>query len=773
VVAEDASSRAYPLSVEFIRGLPECQGVTAVVIRLHDDLGDIGDVLLSLTFRGLRSNRARVGIGHTGGGPPDDPPPTPSIVANPSSVNWVIHQGQMPPATNITVTTSNGSNWSTNDTSNFYSASVACYGPGGGVCVTGALTTLSSPTEVAGFAPGTYSAPLTIMAAGLPNRTVQVTLTVTAVTGTPTPTPTPTPAPTPSPTPTPTPTPAPTPTGPAFYVAPNGSASGNGSINNPWDLQTALNQPSGVQPGATIYLRGGTYNGKFTSALAGTVSSPIVVRAYPGEWAKIEGYVTTTLSGNISASATTVTLSNASRFNVGQVITFHDQPSESAEEQVHIYGKTGNTLNVVRGWNGTTPRSHNTGALCVLGGSQLTLNGTDTIYQDFEVTNSDPVRIWDVINTQNAPHLRGACVFLIGARNKLVNLAIHDCENGVFTSSQASNTEIYGTLVYNNGYEHPGRTAGHGLYVQSNSPTFRIEDDIVFNNFLFGIQAVSQTGNSIGFHFEDNAAFNNGAVPYDTDVRNPGILVGANNGYADQITLINNYLYQPSGTGGGSLRLGYTANNGTINISNNYIMGNSVPVMLSNWQSLTGSGNKVFIGSSIPSWSNKTLVEDHPLAGRSISWNNNSYYNMSGSSTPFTFNLTAYSFAGWKQATGTDASSTYSTSLPPSLVIVRPNQYQPGRGNIIVYNWPRFSSVTVNLSTIGLINGQSYSIINAQNFHNGLAAPLFNGVYSPATPSITLNLLSGAALATATPVGYSFNPLSTSPEFAVFVVIPQ
>ncbi|MEK7061424.1 MAG: hypothetical protein AAB954_02070, partial [Patescibacteria group bacterium] len=44
-----------------------------------------------------------------------------------------------------------------------------------------------------------------------------------------------------------------------YYVSPTGSASGNGSLENPWDLQTALNHPAVVHPGDTIWLRGGTY----------------------------------------------------------------------------------------------------------------------------------------------------------------------------------------------------------------------------------------------------------------------------------------------------------------------------------------------------------------------------------------------------------------------------------------------------------------------------------------------------------------------------------
>ena len=79
-----------------------------------------------------------------------------------------------------------------------------------------------------------------------------------------------------------------------FYVAPNGSASGSGSVSSPWNLQTALNQPSAVHAGDTIWLRGGTYTGHFTSNLNGSSSSPIVVRQYAGERATIDGYDGTT-----------------------------------------------------------------------------------------------------------------------------------------------------------------------------------------------------------------------------------------------------------------------------------------------------------------------------------------------------------------------------------------------------------------------------------------------------------------------------------------------
>src|SRR5207248_2968252 len=49
-----------------------------------------------------------------------------------------------------------------------------------------------------------------------------------------------------------------------LYAAPNGSSSGDGSSGRPWNLATALSGGNGkVQPGDTVWLRGGTYTGQF------------------------------------------------------------------------------------------------------------------------------------------------------------------------------------------------------------------------------------------------------------------------------------------------------------------------------------------------------------------------------------------------------------------------------------------------------------------------------------------------------------------------------
>jgi hypothetical protein len=65
-----------------------------------------------------------------------------------------------------------------------------------------------------------------------------------------------------------------------FHVTTNGKSSGNGTLDNPWDLQTALSQkPEIVNGGDTIWLHEGVYNGRFISRIQSTIVNQYILVA--------------------------------------------------------------------------------------------------------------------------------------------------------------------------------------------------------------------------------------------------------------------------------------------------------------------------------------------------------------------------------------------------------------------------------------------------------------------------------------------------------------
>ena len=83
--AEDAAHNFYTLTVEHVSPVPNHPWASSVVIRLPQNLPEAGDVLVQITYRGVASNRVRVGMGQVGGGPPDDlnAVPTPGPLFDP------------------------------------------------------------------------------------------------------------------------------------------------------------------------------------------------------------------------------------------------------------------------------------------------------------------------------------------------------------------------------------------------------------------------------------------------------------------------------------------------------------------------------------------------------------------------------------------------------------------------------------------------------------------------------------------------------------------
>ncbi len=105
----------------------------------------------------------------------------------------------------------------------------------------------------------------------------------------------PTPVPVPTPTPVPTPAPTPSSTGRVFYMSPSGSDTASGSIESPFKTFRDWVGATSLQPGDTIFARGGTYYSPtgagetWRPSNSGTASAPITIKAYPGETPIFDG----------------------------------------------------------------------------------------------------------------------------------------------------------------------------------------------------------------------------------------------------------------------------------------------------------------------------------------------------------------------------------------------------------------------------------------------------------------------------------------------------
>lgn len=472
-----------------------------------------------------------------------------------------------------------------------------------------------------------------------------------------------------------------------LYVSPFGSSSNRGSESSPLDLDTALSSRSPARPGDTIWLRGGTYKGKFVSTISGSSGVPITVRSYPGEWAKIDS--------GIGANRAVI----------------------------------------------------------------LQINGSWTIFRDLEVMSSDTKRSTSYSGSFPDDIRRGEGIHINGANTKVINVVVHDAALGIAAWSSAPNSEIYGCIIYYNGWQAPDRAHGHGIYSQNASGQRLIRDNIIFSQFDKGIQVYGSEAASLRNHLiEGNVVFNSGIVSFNQNVSENLTLWGGDTG-PEGIVIKENQFYSIGSEG--KLVIGGEGAKDLV-FQNNYV---PLKAKIRYWQSAIVSGNTFAAPESVIE-----CYLDSRFSSSNYSWDRNTYLCAEEQYSPFIlYRLSSRgslqpflsSFNGWRSETRFDSSSSYSKGRPTSArVFVRPNRYDSNRANIAIYNWGRLSSVAADLSSV-LSEGQSYRIYNAQDY---FGAPVASGTFTGAPVSIPMS-----GLTIATPVGLR-TPPNTAPEFGAFVL---
>jgi hypothetical protein len=351
----------------------------------------------------------------------------------------------------------------------------------------------------------------------------------------------------------------------------------------------------------------------------------------------------------------------------------------------------------------------------VTGKDGLFVNGEWTWYWGFEIFSSHPNRISTVPGATDIIRGGGVVGHAPGAR--YINLVIHDMQGGMGIWASSPDAEIYGNLIYHNGYLAPDRGHGHGIYAQNRDGRQHYVDNILFGGFSHGFHIYgSDQAYLNNIHLEGNVAFNSGILG---PLFSRNILFGGGR-VAENPTLIGNYTYFDDTLEhpGGENALGYHAGCRNLVARHNYFAHiRKYPLVISGCDGIIE--RNLFIG-----WADEATRAPHPR-------------------------------------------NTFLPGAPEEThVFVRPNKYERGRSNVIVYNWQNHPSVEVDLTSTGLKPGEPYEVRDAQNF---FGAPVAAGIFTGAPVPIPMTNTEVAR-----PVGnVPRQPKHTPRVFGVFIVLPR
>jgi hypothetical protein len=388
------------------------------------------------------------------------------------------------------------------------------------------------------------------------------------------------------------------------------------------------------------------------------------------------------------------------------------------------------------------------------------VEGDWCVFWGLEFTCRDPARVSRESGPWPGDINRGG-IFCRAGHVKFINLFVHDVNNGFGFWSDGEGGEIYGCIICNNGFQGTDRGWGHGIYAQNRRGTKRLVDNIVFNQFGYGIHCYGSKNAFLNnFEIDGNISFNNGSLS-SPEQRAPNIAVGGACP-AERISITNNVAYSNLATSG--IRIGYSRGrpNADVIVKDNYVVGE---VSVTGFSNVTFTGNTLFGKDTVARlWMNSK----QNLAA--YKWDRNVYLRYNKRYSPFTLAIgdegDGVSFAEWKTQTGNDTHSQFAQARPDGVkVFVRPNRYEPGRGNIAVLNWDRRPEVELDLSGV-LRDGQPFRIVSAQDFYGEV---IVRGSYHNQPVRLPMKPVPAQR-----PIGpHSLQLPLTEPEFGVFVVLPE
>jgi hypothetical protein len=604
-----------------------------------------------------------------------------------------------------------------------------------------------------------------------------------------------------------------------YYAATTGSPAGSGSIGDPWDLQTALNggKPTGtLLPGDTVWVRGGLYLAPVTSHLRGTPLEPIVVRNYPGERVVLDAQYAN-CDPNLCPPEE---WQDAHPFFPACV------PGVGLNHQCNAY-------------NGINPCDTTTNPACAAPFNYrvdtLTIPhwSHDVWIWGFDLANytySPRGHIPDFCTPENPtqeccypggvlheecfqppqiPQTKASPIVIEGDRFRLINSFVHDGSTGVSWWTPSADSEVYGSFVFHSGYAGAIRGMYHGCYTQNvdtlDAPSeHAFRETAFFSNFGLGMQIYGSCGPADRYTLEGVISFSTTlpskafytttdplVVPASKATESQDSILIHSNLSSHHAVVRETYVYNPMEPVGmpsfdfGSLPLNINGITDAL-VEDSVFVGDGASVRLQGAAQLRFEGNTVVGRTWYPyKEGSVTIIDPHYLDHLPLHhFASNTYYRTDAppviglqeggvGGTEFSVSLPT-----WQTTYGQDLDSFGYAGRPiVNQIFVRPNAYEPGRGHVVIYNWANLTSVPVDLSPLGLTDGQGFKVHNIQSFKTDPMAVDWmgnvaaSGTFDTGNPLVNVDMTDTEMVM---PIGFGIPPLSsTLPEFGVFVVMPQ
>ena len=315
------------------------------------------------------------------------------------------------------------------------------------------------------------------------------------------------------------------------------------------------------------------------------------------------------------------------------------------------------------------------------GNSILMVQGSFVWFWGLEIMSSDTGRVSRETGSFPADIARGECVTLDQdysvAGCKFINLVLHDGKLGFNAWVPATDIEVYGCVMFNNGWLASDRPHGHNIYSQNQTGTKRFAENILTHAFSHNVQIYGS-----GSAFIDNFDLEGNIIARGGE-RN--VLIGGGRKALNPV-FKNNFLYEPAA--GNVFNLGYSVFGSGVDhavVTGNFIIGGEL--------SFKAVENSTFEDNTIYAVSLVGLSPDR--------YPRNTWY----------------------------------TRKPKGVrAFVRANYYEKGRGNIVIYNWDLEKAVSVDVSSV-LHKGDRFVLLDAENY-NG--PPVLRGIYTGAGLSIPM-----------------------------------